>query len=168
MVRLSFAVRPPPGVRALVEDARPPAMDGVTWTDPQRWLVKLRPLGHVPAELHGPLVEAAEAALDGAPTAEARLGPMRRRYGGQALCVPVEGVDELSEAIFEATAPIVPVTHPQPFHAELFVAGGRIPRGLDHIPLAGAWPVTEVLLIADHSSPKRVRLEDIAAIPLGL
>jgi hypothetical protein len=46
------------------------------------------------------------------------------------LSAPVSGLDELSAAVFEATAGIVPVTHPQPFSGELVLAGGHVPAEL--------------------------------------
>jgi hypothetical protein len=47
MVRLSVAVRLPPEVTALLANLERPALPGVRWSGPERWLVKLRPLGRV-------------------------------------------------------------------------------------------------------------------------
>lgn len=165
-MRLFVAVRPPDDVVAAVASALPPPREGVEPIDPRRWLLKLRPLGHVAQDLVGPVSAALADALDGAPARPVRLGPTQRRYGGRALCVPVEGVDDLAEAVFEATGPLVPVTHPQPFLAHLMVAGGRVPRGADGTPVTGGWTVSDVRLVADRSSPHGVRFEDLAVVDL--
>ncbi len=167
MVRVSFAVRPPAEIGALLAALPRPAVDDVTWTVPERWIVKLRPLGHVPVERHDALIDAVTDELDGAPPVRAALGPTVRRYGNQVLCAPVTGLDELSDAIFAATEPLVPVTHPQPFHAEVVLASGRIPAHLAGADLRTEWVVTAVSLIADRSSPRAVNLADVATITLN-
>ncbi|PXY30461.1 hypothetical protein BAY59_12570 [Prauserella coralliicola] len=167
MVRLAFAVRPPEAVRAVVAALPRPELARTTWSLPEQWIVKLRPLGHVPSSLREPLLGAAAAALDGAPAPLARLGPATHRLAGQWLSVPVNGLDELAADIFAATEPLVPVTHPQPFRGELVLARGRPPRELSGTAIEAAWRVTEVLLVADHSSPRGPRIEDVGAIPLG-
>lgn len=138
------------------------------WSPPEQWIVKLRPLGHVPPHLKGALVEAVSAELDGAPAARARLGPATRRLAGQWLGAPVAGLDDLAAAVFTATEPLVPVTHPQPFQADVVLARGRVPSHLAGVPLTGEWTVTEVLLVADRSAPGRPRLDDLAAIGLAI
>ena len=130
MVRVSFAVRLPDDVVAVLAAVPRPPVEHVTWTVPQRWIIKLRPLGHVPVELYDGLMDAVAAELDGAPSIPVEFGPTVRRYGGQQLSVPVSGLDELSQIIFAATEPLVPVTHPQPFHADVVLANGRIPAEL--------------------------------------
>jgi hypothetical protein len=167
VVRLSFAVRLPPAVVSAVAGMPRPPVEGVEWTLPDRWIVKLRPLGHVRDELRQQLVDAAEAALDGAGPTAVHLGPAVRRYSNQQLCLPVCDLRPLAEAIFDGTAPIVPVTHPQPIHTDLVLAGGRIPQRLLDLHVPASWTVTEVLLIADRSSPRGVRLEDIVSFGLG-
>jgi hypothetical protein len=168
VVRVSFAVRPPDEVTAMVAALPRPPRDGVSWTVPERWIVKLRPLGHVPVELYNTLIDAVADELDGAPPVRVALGPTtERRYGGQQLSAPVTGLDELSDVIFAATEPIVPVTHPQPFHADLVLAGGRIPADLAGAALRIEWVVTGVSLVADRSSPQAVKLADVATITLN-
>jgi hypothetical protein len=167
VVRVSFAVRPPDEVAALLAALPRPVTDGVTWTVPERWIVKLRPLGHVPVEQFNPLIDAVADELDGAPPARVTLSSPVRRYGGQQLCVPVSGLDELSSVIFAATEPLVPVTHPQPFFGELALANGRIPTHLAGPELRTDWVVTGVSLIADRSSPQVVKLADVATITLN-
>ena len=58
------------------------------------------------------------------------------------------------------------MTHPQPFRADLVLARGRVPAGLAGQEVRAEWTVTEVLLVADRSSPHGPRLEDVGSIAL--
>jgi hypothetical protein len=113
-----------------------------------------------------PLREALAAELDGAPAVVCRLGPATRRLGGQWLGAPVHGLDELAGVVFEATQELVPVTHPQPFQADLVLARGRVPAELAGRPVAGSWTARSVSLLADRSSPQAVRFQELASFPL--
>jgi 2'-5' RNA ligase len=166
MARLSVAVRPPPEVVALLSALDRPALPGVRWSLPEQWLVKLRPLGQVDERVVPALRDALEAELDGAPAIACRLGPLTRRLGGQWLGAPVHGLDELAAVVFEATQELVPVTHPQPFQADLVLARGRVPRDLAGRPVAGSWTARSVALLADRSSPQAVRFQELASFPL--
>jgi len=59
------------------------------------------------------------------------------------------------------------VTHPQPYYADVVLAGGRIPPELAGTELRTRWVVTDVCLVADRSSPHSVKLADVATIPLN-
>ncbi|HEX2373358.1 MAG TPA: hypothetical protein VHO93_05195 [Actinomycetota bacterium] len=166
MARLFVAARLPPEVVALLSTLERPPLPGVRWSTPDQWLVKLRPLGQVADRIVPPLLAALEAELDGAPAAACRLGPATRRLGGQWLGAPVSGLDDLAAVVFEATQELVPVTHPQPFQADVVLARGRVPRELAGRPVAGSWTARSVALVADRSSPRAVRLEDLATFPL--
>ncbi len=166
VVRLSLAVRPPPEVLSIVSSLPRPQIKSVVWSRSEQWIVKLRPLGHVSLRLEQPLIEAVDAELNGAPAVRACLGPATQRLAGQWLGVPVAGLDELAAGVFDATEPLVPVTHPQPFRADLVLARGRVPAHLSGIELRAEWTVTEVLLIADRSAPNSPHLEHLAAIRL--
>jgi 2'-5' RNA ligase len=166
MARLSVAVRPPPEVAALLSALDRPALPGVRWSLPEQWLVKLRPLGQVDERVVPALRDALGAELDGAPAVACRLGPVTRRLGGQWLGAPVHGLDELAAVVFEATQELVPVTHPQPFQADLVLARGRVPRELAGRPVAGSWTARSVSLLADRSGPGTPRFEDLASYPL--
>jgi len=166
MARLSVAVRPPPEVVALLSALDRPALPGVRWSLPEQWLVKLRPLGRVDERVVPALRDALGAELDGAPAVACRLGPVTRRLGGQWLGAPVHGLDELAAVVFEATQELVPVTHPQPFQADLVLARGRVPRELAGRPVAGSWTARSVSLVADRSGPGTPRFEDLASYPL--
>jgi 2'-5' RNA ligase len=167
MTRLFVAVRPPPDVVARLSALDRPAVPGVRWSTPEQWLVKLRPLGHVDGRVVPALRDALEAELDGAPVVACRLGPATRRLGGQWLGAPVKGLDDLAGVVFEATQELVPVTHPQPFQADVVLARGRVPRELTGRPVAGSWTARSVSLLADRSAPGTVRFEELASFPLG-
>ena len=167
MTRLFVALRPPPEVVAWLSALDRPAVPGVRWSTPEQWLVKLRPLGHVDGRVVPALRDALEAELDGAPAVACRLGPATRRLGGRWLGAPVHGLDELAAVVFEATQELVPVTHPQPFQADVVLARGRVPRELAGRPVAGSWTARSVSLLADRSVAGVVRIEELAAFPLG-
>jgi 2'-5' RNA ligase len=166
MARLFMAVRPPPEVVALLSALDRPALPGVRWSLPEQWLVKLRPLGQVDERVVPALRDALGAELDGAPAVACRLGPVTRRLGGQWLGAPVHGLDELAAVVFEATQELVPVTHPQPFQADLVLARGRVPRELAGRPVTGSWTARSVSLVADRSGPGTPRFEELASYPL--
>jgi len=167
MVRLSFAVRPPEDVVSVLSAMPRPQTENVVWSRPEQWIVKLRPLGHVPVAFQQPLIEAVQGEVDGAEPVRVSLGPVTQRLAGQWLGVPVAGLDELAELVFASTAAIVPVTHPQPFRADLVLARGRVPKDLAGVEVRADWTVTELLLVADHSAPGRPRLDDLARIRLA-
>jgi hypothetical protein len=144
-----------------------PAIPGVRWSTPEQWLVKVRPLGHVDDRVVPPLLDVLEAELDGAPPVRCVLGPVTRRLGGQWLGAPVAGLDELAAVVFEATGELVPVTHPQPFQADVVLARGRVPKELAGRPVAASWTARSVALVADRSSPAAARYQDLAVFPLG-
>jgi 2'-5' RNA ligase len=167
MTRLFVAVWPPPEVVAVLAAFDRAPLPGVRWSPPERWLVKVRPLGHVRDRVVAPLVDVLATELDGAPAVACTLGPATRRLGGQWLGVPVTGLDDLAAVVFEVTEELVPVTHPQPFRADVVLATGRVPRELAGVPVAASWTARSVSLVADRSSPREARYEDLATFPLG-
>lgn len=167
MTRLSVAVRPSQAVLDRIAALPRGPHPGLHWSEPERWIVKLRPLGHVPEHLVGPLGDALGAALDGAPAPECVLGPTTVRPSSQWLYAPVAGLDELSDEVFAATEHLVPVTHPQPFRGFLVLATGRIPAEVGGEPIDGTWRPDVVALVADRSAPGRARLVDLVTLPLG-
>jgi hypothetical protein len=166
VTRLAVAVRPPEAVLDVLAGLPRPPVPGVVWARRQQWIVKVRPLGHVDLRVVEPLVEALEDELAAAPPVPCTLGPRTVRLGGQWLGVPVDGLGELGAAVFMATTPIVPVTHPQPFHAEVVLARGRVPADLAGQPVETAFVVDRLLLVADRSAPGRPALVDLAEIAL--
>jgi 2'-5' RNA ligase len=166
VARLAVAVWPPPEIVRVLAEFDRPSVPGVRWSSAGQWLVKVRPLGHVDERLAGPLAAALEAELDGAPAAACTIGPVTRRLGGQWLGLPVAGLDELAAAVFDATTGLVPVTHPQPFRADVVLARGRVPKELAGLALSASWTARSVALVADRSAPGAVRFEDLAVVPL--
>ncbi|KJK44206.1 hypothetical protein UK23_30190 [Lentzea aerocolonigenes] len=163
-MRLSVAIWPPASiVEVLGALDRAP---GVQWSVPAQWLVKVRPLGTVSERVVPDLIEALTFELDGAPAARCVLGPRTRALGGW-LGVPVSGLDDLAAVVFDATAPIVPVTHPQPFHAYVWIARGRARAAEAGAAISGEWVADRVALVADRSSPGRPRFEDLAGFELS-
>jgi hypothetical protein len=111
-------------------------------------MVKVRPLGYVEDRTMPLLIEALQAELEEALAVECVLGPATRRIGGQWLGAPVAGLDDLAAVVFEATERLVPVTHPQPFQADIVLARGRVPKEPSRVrivegtlPVAGCRPI---------------------------
>ncbi len=167
MVRLAVVTWPPYDVRSVLAALSRPSTPGVIWSAPEQWMVKLRPLGHVSEELWPDLQDALHDALDGMPAVPCALGPTTRLLAGTWLGVPVTGLDDLAAEVFDATDPLVPVTHPQPYEADVVLARGHVPRRLAGEPVSAAWIATSVALVADRSSPRRPMFEEIDAVPLG-
>jgi 2'-5' RNA ligase len=165
-MRLFVAIRLPGDVVEVLGALRRQPTAGVTWSVPEQWVVKLRPLGHVPDHVVDPLVAALADELAGVPPVHCTLGPATRRLGGQWLGAPVSGLDDLAAVVFDATVGLVPVTHPQPFQADVVLARGRVPAALAGEPVAAEWTAREVALVADRSSPRRPLLDDLASFAL--
>lgn len=146
-----------------------PDVKGVHWSTPEQWLVKLRPLGTVVDErLVSELGAVLEAELDGAPAVPCVLGPATRRLGGQWLGAPVHGLEDLAAVVFDATEGQVPITHPQPFQADVVLARGRVPKELAGRAVSGSWTARSISLVADRSSSEAPRFEDLATFALGV
>jgi 2'-5' RNA ligase len=166
MARLSVAVWPPPEVvDVLSAFDRPPSKD-VRWSTPEQWLIKVRPLGHVDDATAKLLADLLRAELAGAPAVQCVLGPTTRRLGGQWLGVPVTGLEALGAVVFDLTEDLVPVTHPQPFQADVVLARGKVKADLAGRPLSASWTAQSLALVADRSSPGTARFEDLAVFPL--
>jgi len=129
MARLSVATWPPPGVMAVLSELDRPPVPGVHWSRPEQWMVKVRPV-------------------------ECLLGPATRRIGGQWLGAPVAGLEDLAAVVFEATERLVPVTHPQPFQADIVLARGKVHKEVAGRPLSASWTARSLSLVADRSSPQ--------------
>jgi hypothetical protein len=142
MTRLFVALWPRADVVSTLAALPRPDVPGVRWSAPDQWMVKVRPFGQVADRLVEPLVTALADA-------------------------PVNGLDDLAAAVFEATAEIVPVTHPQPFQADIVLARGRVPSDLAGAPVGAAWTADAVFLVADRSSPHDIRFDDLAELRLG-
>jgi len=47
------------------------------------------------------------------------------------------------------------------------LAGGRVPKGLAGRPVSARWTARSLSLVADRSSPRAARYEDLFTVPLG-
>jgi 2'-5' RNA ligase len=152
-VRLFVAIRPPAHVVEVLGALRRAPVAGVTWSVPEQWVVKLRPLGHVADHVVDPLVTALADELEGVPPQRAEdLDDVGGRPDGH----------EQSHRVG-----LVPVTHPQPFQADVVLARGRVPAAAAGEPVAAEWTAREVALVADRSSPRRPLLDDVATFRLS-
>jgi len=163
-MRLFVGTWPPPKVQRQLIDYPRPELSGLRWSTPSQWLVVIRPLGHVPDALVEPLITALHDGLDGVPTVTASVGTPRH---GEWVQAPVSGLEELLEVVFEATEPLVPVTHPHnPWSAHLVLARGRT-KGFELAPLAASWTVRSVVVAKAARTDEGPGYDDVAALPLG-
>jgi hypothetical protein len=164
MAQLFVGVWPPaPAVRALRAYPRPEGVEG--WSDEGQWLVNVRPLSFGRPGLVEELVEVLRFELDGMPPPTASFGPVK---AGSWLRVPVLGLDELRDVVFETTMPIVPVNHPKslPWEVTVPLRKDRSPKDLI-APLSASWTVEEVVLAEGTRRGGTHHYETVATIPLG-
>ena len=162
MSQLFVGVWPPPKVlKALAAYPRP----GSGWTDERQWLVNVRPLSHEQPGVVDALLDALRFELDGMPPPTASFGPVK---AGSWLRVPVLGLDELRDVVFECTMPIVPVSHPKsmPWEVTIPLRKDRSPKELI-APLSASWKVDEVVLAEGTRRGGTHHYETVATIPLG-
>jgi hypothetical protein len=163
-MQLFVGTWPPASARSAIAAYPRPEVDGLRWATPSQWFLKMRPLGHVRDEVTSELIEVLDAELDGAPAATATIEPVVNRGW---LVAPVAGLEGLTATIFEVTERLVPVTHPQPPHAEIVLARGpKIGRDLMR-PLAARWKVTALVLARGTRGPEGPGYEDVATFALG-
>jgi len=143
--------------------AYPKPGDG--WVDEAQWLVNVRPLAYEQPGMVDALLEALRFELDGMPPPTASFGPVK---AGSWLRVPVLGLDELRDVVFECTTPIVPVTHPKslPWEVAIALRKDRSPKELI-APLAASWTVREVVLAEGTRRGGTYHYETVESIPLG-
>ena len=125
----------------------------------------MRPLGHVSDGVAAEVLDALRFELDGMPTPKATFGQVK---GGSWLRVPILGLDELRDVVFESTMPIVPVNHPKsmPWEVAIPLRKDRTPRELA-APLSGSWTVSDVVVSAGLRLSGGYCYETFATIPLG-
>ena len=165
-MRLFVAVWPPAPVLSEVGRVARPAAPGLRWTTADQWHVTLRFLGEVP-EL-GPVVNALEHAT--LPVADAQLAASVRRLGPSVLCVDVQGLGQLADAVTAATAAIGRRPEARRFHGHLTLARSSR-RGPDLRRLSGAeivplrFPVRSVAVVRSHLGRAGARYETVAEVP---
>lgn len=162
-MQLFVGVWPPPKVvQVLAGYPRPAHAAG--WSTPRQWLVNVRPLGHVSDDVAREVVDTLRFELEGMPKPTARLEMPRH---GQWLRIPIGGLEELTELVFEVTEPIVPRTHPNnPWEVAIVLSRGRSPKELVH-PVAGSWRVGEAVVATGTRSKEGHGYETVETIPLG-
>ena len=161
-MQLFVGVWPSAKVRQALSGYPRPGRPGLRWSTPSQWLVKLRPLGHVPDRIVPGLIETLTAELEGAPRLRATL---QTPLPGEWLRCPVRGLEELQELVFEVTEPLVPRTHPHN-DAHLVLARGRSPRELV-APLSCSWSVSSVSVAQAVRTPEGPGYGDVAVVQLG-
>ena len=164
MPQLFVGIWPPPKIVAALADY-PRADDVGGWATPAQWLVNVRPLGHVNDErVVDQLVDTLRFELDGMPKPMASLGTPRH---GSWLRVPILGIEDLTEVVFEVTEPIVPRTHPNnPWEVAIALRRDRSARELVH-PVSGRWRVGEVVLARGRRTRDGHGYETVESMPLG-
>ncbi|HVM52271.1 MAG TPA: hypothetical protein VM262_03655 [Acidimicrobiales bacterium] len=162
-MQLFVGVWPPPLVQRALAAYPRGDLDG--WSTPGEWLINVRPLGRVEPAVVTELLDVLSFELDGMPAPRAALQTPRH---GEWLRVEVAGLDELRDVVFEATTPIVPVTHPKslPWAPVLPLRKDRSPKELVH-PLTGSWSVEEVVLAEGTRRGGAYHYETVATVPLG-
>ncbi len=150
-----------------MRDLPRPEAEGLRWTTPDQWHVTLRFFGEA-----DPAV--AKRALSGFTAAPplARLGPETGRFGRRILHVPVVGLAELARVVTDRTDGVGEPPDGRHFRGHITLARATgAGRGLDLRPLtgtpvAGAWTVDRITLVASHPNPKGARYEVLEALPL--
>lgn len=171
-MRLFVAAWPPDEMRdEIVEWATDQlSPEGVRWLPADRLHVTLAFAGEVD-EPAG--VEAAmrTVAADAAPV-EASLGVVTMRFGG-VLAVPVDGLDDLGQAVTDAVAEAVGSDERRGFRGHLTLARvgrrQRVPATLGLPVLGGtrpSWPVDRLELVRSHLGADS-RYETLASVALG-
>jgi len=173
-MRLFVAVWPDGAtVEALAELLLPPEpTPGVRWITVSDWHVTLSFLGSVPDEECEGLVQALASAAAACRPATARAGPATQLLGRAVLCLPVEGLDEIAEAVLAATAAFSRSPEPDRAffgHLTLARAAGRraLPREVAGAPASAQWPVDTFRLVRSTTGPQGSIYETQAVFALG-
>lgn len=170
-MRLFVAVWPPAEVLDVLGRLPRPDHPGVRWTPRDRWHVTLRFLGEVDDGELAPLETALGEIVAEHPARPVRLGPAMTRLGRSVLVVPVDGLDDLGQAVTSVTADVGAPPEDRPFSGHLTVGRalgrGPVPATLAGAPVEADWQATEVTLVRSRLGPGGPRYETIARFPLG-
>ena len=163
-MQLFVGVWPSKKVMQVLADYPRPEDDG-GWSRPEQWLVNVRPLGNQPASVITQVVDALSFELDGMPKPKAALTTPRP---GQWMGTNVAGLDELRDVVFEATMPIIPVTHPKslPWQPFIVLRRDRSPKELVH-PLSASWTVGEIVIAKGTRTKAGHGYETVEVVKLG-
>jgi 2'-5' RNA ligase len=159
LARLFVAVWPPDTVLDRIAAMPLPESRGVRYTRREQWHVTLRFLGTC-------AVDEAVAAFDhlDASACEAAVGPAVRRLGRNVLVVPVDGLDEVADAVVRATGAVGEPPESRRFTGHLTVARlvGRYSGPLVGCEIDDRFAVREARLIRSHLKPTGAVYETIA------
>jgi 2'-5' RNA ligase len=140
-----------------------------------QWHVTLRFLGEVEDRLLPDLVDALGSAATRIRTpVRCTIGPATAWFGGtRVLQIPATGLDDVAEAVHQATVHTVPDAGGAPFVGHLTVARvrGRRPDQSDRAAVAGVaftaeFAVPRFLLVGSVLSPAGPRYTTLARLPL--
>ncbi len=169
-MRLFIAASPPAAVLDALGALARPAHPRVRWTEPDQWHVTLRFLGEVPEPALDGLV-AAFRSLAAHPPVQVALGPAARRLSRHVLALPVDGLDQLHDAVVLATAAYGEPLDDRPYAGHLTLARGRrnrpLPANTGGQELAASWWVRELLLIRSTPTDGGHRYETLATVSLA-
>ena len=161
VTRLFVALWPPDDVIKTLAGMPRPATAGVRWVAVNRLHVTLRFLG-----------EAEEASAVAAlrplrlPASTVALGPTVRRLGRGVAMIPVDGVDDLAEAVVMATGHLGWPPPDRPFMGHLTVARlkGELPHSYAPV-IEASFPASEVTLVRVEPSGAYADVERFALEP---
>lgn len=165
-MRLFVAAWPPADVVSSLAALPRPEIKGLRWTRPDQWHVTLRFLGDVD-DVDGVVAALRRASIG---RTEAVMGPTVGRFGHRILHVPVDGLGDAAAAVGRATAGLGEPPEDRPFRGHVTLARvadrARVDlRQLAGTPLAGAWPVDELTLVASRLSAGGARYEVVERFP---
>jgi 2'-5' RNA ligase len=167
---LFVAVWPPDEVVRQLQAVPRPSVPKVRYTTEQQWHVTLAFLGEV-AEPEPVLaaVQTAASAVSG--PIEVAAGPRVELLGSHALCLPVDGLDEVAAAVRREAAAWMGAEGGRPFKGHLTVARGVgrsvVPRSAAGTPFAARWQAASVSLVASELHPDGARYADVGVARLG-
>jgi RNA 2',3'-cyclic 3'-phosphodiesterase len=174
-VRLFVAVPLPPAVMQKLEDLERPALFRVRWTTASQWHVTLRFLGEVASP--DPVAEALQSVPSrlraaGVTSLMATLGPAVAWFPGRrVLQVPVEGLEELAEAVEQTTAAWGGPAEEGGFRGHVTLARVRGtrpgPAALAGAELRAHWPVDAFSLMSSTPAPGGSRYEALTTVSLS-
>jgi RNA 2',3'-cyclic 3'-phosphodiesterase len=151
------------------------SVPGLRTVRARQWHITLRFLGEVEDELLPDLVDAlGSAATRIQAPVRCTIGPATAWFAGtRVLQIPATGLDDVAEAVRQATVHTIPDTAEAPFVGHLTVARvrGRRPDQSARAAVAGVaftaeFAVPRFLLVASALSPAGSRYTTLARLPL--
>jgi RNA 2',3'-cyclic 3'-phosphodiesterase len=169
-MRLFVAVWPPAEVRDRLRDVARPTVPGLRWTTADQWHVTVAFLGDIPDDEQEAEQGSVAGALAGvvdqlSSRPEVVVGPATTVLGRSILCVPVDGLDAVAEAVQAALPSRYAHGLTTPFRGHLTLARARrnqrVPAALCGISFDARWSIDEVCLVSSRLEPKGARYETL-------